>query len=157
MKKFILLVALLALGSASVAAQDRPSAEEARKVVDYYYHGQGRGVILADHFLCTEVALEGEAKNDCRVRHELPAVDQGAEMLLWMNFLVPSGDEAEILVLFSRKGRVRSTAPIAVKGAVRYRTWKKIPTAKAGEWQVTILQELGEEDLELTTFSYRVE
>ena len=157
MKNYFLLVVLIGLSSQTVAAQDRPSAEEARKVVDYYYNGQGRGVILADHFLCTEVALEGEAKNDCRLRHELPAVAQGAEMLLWMNFLVPSGDDAEILMLFSRNGRVRSTAQIAVKGAVRYRTWKKIPTAKAGEWQVTILQELGEEDLELTTFSYRVE
>lgn len=157
MKTSIVLVVMLTLSVPTAMAQDRPSGEEVRKVVDYYYNGQGRGVILADHFLCTEVALEGEAKNDCRVRHELPAVAQGAEMLLWLNFLVPSGDEAEILVLFSRKGRVRSTAPIAVKGAIRYRTWKKIPTAKAGDWQVTVLQELGEEDLELTTFNYRVE
>lgn len=157
MKKFVLLVVMIALGFQTAAAQDRPSAQEVRKVVDYYYNGQARGVILAEHFLCTEVALEGDDKNDCRVTHELPAVAQGAEMLLWLNFLVPSGDEADILVLFSRKGHVRSTAKIAVKGAIRYRTWKKIPTAKVGEWQVTVLQEMGEEDLELATFNYRVE
>ena len=157
MKKLLFLVAIIVFSVQTAAAQDRPSAEAVRKVVDYYYNGQGQGVILAEHYLCTEVALEGDAKNDCRARHALPAVAQGTEMLLWMNFLVPSGDEADILVLFSRKGRVRSTAKMAVKGAIRYRTWKKIPTAKAGDWQVTILQEIGEEDLELATFNYQVD
>ena len=157
MKKLLFLAVMIVLSIQTAAAQDRPAAEEVRQVVDYYYNGQGRGVILAEHFLCTEVALEGDDKNDCRTKHALPAVAQGAEMLLWMNFLVPSGDEADILVLFARKGHVRSTAKIAVKGAIRYRTWKKVPTAKVGEWQVTVLQEMGEEDLELATFNYRVE
>ena len=157
MKKLFFLVVMIVLSAQTAAAQDRPSAEEVRKVVDYYYNGQSRGVILAEHFLCTEVALEGDDKNDCRAKHALPAVAQGAEMLLWMNFLVPSGDEADILVLFSRKNRVRSTAKIAVKGAIRYRTWKKIPTAKVGDWQVTVLQEIGAEDLELATFNYQIE
>ena len=139
------------------AAQERPSAEEVQKVVGYYYRGQGQGVILADHFLCTEVATEGADKNDCRMRHDLPVISQEDEVLVWMNFLVPNTDTADILILFARQGHVRHTAQVAVKGAIRFRTWKKIPTDKAGDWTVTILQELGDSDLELATFSYRVE
>lgn len=157
MKKTPWLLVLIISWPLAGFAQERPAAEEVRKVVAYYYQGQGQGVVLAENYLCTEVSTEGADKNDCRVKHELPVVTQGAEVLLWMNFLVPSDDMAEILVLFKRQGNVRDTARLTVKGAVRYRTWKKVPTDKTGEWTVTVLQELGDTDLELATFNYRVE
>ncbi|MDJ0808840.1 MAG: hypothetical protein QNJ01_01995, partial [Desulfobacterales bacterium] len=94
---------------------------------------------------------------ECRLKHDLPVVNLASEVMLWMNFLVPSGDQGDLLLLFSRQGRVRHTATITVKGAIRFRTWKKIPTDKAGDWTVTILQELGDTDLELASFSYQVE
>ena len=74
-------------------------------------------------------------------------VPQGAEVLLWMNFLVPNGDEGRILILFTRQDRVRHTSQVVVKSAVRYRTWKKIPTDRVGEWTVTILHELGDNQM----------
>lgn len=157
MKRFVMLICLLISSPFTCAAQERPSAEETRRVVDYYYHGQGQGVILTENFLCTEVSTEGTDKNDCRQKHDLPVVNQGSEVLLWMNFLVPTGSEADILVLFARQGRVRHTTSITVKGAIRYRTWKKIPTARTGEWTVTVLQERGDSDFELATFNYQVE
>ena len=157
MKKIVLLLSLMVLWPLVGAAQERPSADDVRLVVDYYYRGQGQGVVLAEHFLCTEVSTEGADKNDCRLKHDLPAVPLGSEVVLWMNFLVPSGDEGDILILYSRQGRVRDTTQVTVKGAVRFRTWKKIPTARTGEWTVTIVQELGDTDLELATINYRVE
>lgn len=157
MKRSFVLVCLAALWPAAAVALERPAAENVRQVIEYYYQGQGQGVILAEHFLCTEVATEGETKNDCRLRHDLPVVPQGAEVMLWMNFLVPNGDEGRILILFTRQDRVRHTSQVVVKSAVRYRTWKKIPTDRVGEWTVTILHELGDNDLELASFNYQVE
>ena len=157
MKRIVLLLGLMALWPLAATAQERPSADDVRRVVDYYYRGQGQGVVLAQHFLCAEVSTEGTDKNECRLKHDSPVVNLGSEVLLWMNFLVPSGDDGDLLLLFSRQGRVRHTASITVKGAIRFRTWKKIPTDKAGDWTVTILQELGESDLELATLSYQVE
>lgn len=157
MKKTVLLLIVFMCLPLAAAAQERPSAEEVRKVVGYYYRGQGQGVVLAEHFLCTEVATEGEDKNECRIRHELPVVSQGAEVSLWMNFLVPSEETADLLITFTRQGHVRDTAQLKVKGAVRYRTWKQVPTGRAGEWTVTVLQELGDTDLELARFAYQVE
>ncbi|MDJ0885288.1 MAG: hypothetical protein QNJ48_14070 [Desulfobacterales bacterium] len=157
MKKIILLLGLMVLWPLAATAQERPSADDVRRVVDYYYRGQGQGVVLAQHFLCSEVSTEGADKNECRLKHDLPVVNLASEVMLWMNFLVPSGDQGDLLLLFSRQGRVRHTATITVKGAIRFRTWKKIPTDKAGDWTVTILQELGDTDLELASFSYQVE
>ena len=75
---------------------------------------------------------------------------------LWMSFLVPADDQASILVSFSRNERVRKTADVNLKGAIRYRTWKTIPTDKPGKWTVTIVQEMSDQDMELGTLEYTV-
>ena len=73
-----------------------------------------------------------------------------------MNFLVPTDAQASILVSFSWNDRVRKTAEVDLKGAIRYRTWKKIPTDKPGRWTVTILQEMPDRDMELGLLEYTV-
>ena len=70
--------------------------------------------------------------------------------------MVPADDQAAILVSFSHNQRVRKTANATLKGAIRYRTWKPIPTDRPGKWTVAIVQELADRDLELTTFDYTV-
>ena len=62
----------------------------------------------------------------------------------------------DIIINFSRQGQVRSTARVKLAGATRYRIWKKVPTDKAGQWNVSIIQELQDKDLEIGTLQYGV-
>ena len=156
MKK-LLILALVLLGlPLTVGAADRPTPQQAFAVIDYYFHGQGQGALLMEYALCAEVAPEGEDKNECRKPADAAAVPLGGEILLWMNFMVPADDQAAILISFSRNDRVRKTADLTLKGAVRYRTWKPIPTDKPGQWTVTIVQEMPDRDMELGSFDYTV-
>ena len=157
MKKLwlIIVVALIGLPVAAGAA-DRPTSQQALAVVDYYFNGKGQGALLMEYTLCSEVAPEGDDKNECRRPSDPAVIPLGEEVLLWMNFLVPADDQASVLLSFARNGRVRKTADLNLKGAVRYRTWKSIPTDKPGRWTVTIIQELPDQDMELVSFDYTV-
>lgn len=73
-----------------------------------------------------------------------------------MNFLVPAGDQPDIIIHFKRNNKVRSVSNLELPGALRYRTWKKIPTEKLGDWEVSIIQELADTDLNLGQFQYSV-
>ncbi len=156
MKYLLVWLTVIISIAGPVAAQERPSAEEARKVITYYYDGKGSGAILMDHVLCQEVGQEGPEKNQCISDNDPGQVAQGQELFVWMSFLVPSEDKADIIVTFSRKGKVRRTASVKLSGATRFRTWKKIPTDKAGSWLVSVMQELEDKDLELGSFQYEV-
>lgn len=150
-----LMVALLAVGMAW--AEEKPTPDEARKVIDYYYHGQGKGAILMDLNICEKVGQEeGPDKNECLGNVDPGQIQLNQELNLWMNFLVPFKDTSDILLAFSRKGKVRHTANIKLNGATRYRTWKRIPTDKAGQWTVSILQELENQDIELGSLQFTV-
>jgi hypothetical protein len=156
MKKLcIIMMAIMGLPLIVVAA-DRPAPEQALDVVNYYFNGKGQGALLMDYRMCSEVAPEGEDKNECRRSADAMAIPQGEDVLLWMSFLVPADDQASILVSFSRNDRVRKTAEVNLKGAIRFRTWKTIPTDKPGQWTVTIVQEMTDRDIELATLNYTV-
>lgn len=151
----VLMVSLLSFSMAW--AGEKPTSDEARKVIDYYFHGKGNGAILMDLSICEKVGLEeGPDKNECLDSVNPGQIQLGDELHLWMNFLVPLNDNADIILAFSRKGKVRRTANIKLAGATRYRTWKRIPTGKAGQWTVTILQELEDQDLELGKMQFTV-
>ncbi len=150
-----LMASLLVFGLAW--AEEKPTPDEARKVIDYYYHGKGKGAILMDMTICEKVGQEeGPDKNECLDSVNPGQIQLNQELHLWMNFLVPLNDNADIILAFSRKGKVRRTANIKLAGASRYRTWKKIPTDKAGQWTVSILQELEDQDLELGSMQFTV-
>lgn len=150
----ILILGLLLAAQASFA-QDRPTSAEALKVIDYYYNGKGQGAVLMDSFLCQQVGKEGALKNEC-LNKAAGQVPVGQEVYLWMNYLVPVGDHADIIINFIRQGKVRHTARVKLAGAMRYRIWKKAPTDKAGQWNVSIIQELENKDLEIGTLKYTV-
>jgi len=156
MKKLCIIV-IFVIGLPLIAwAADRPAPQQARDVVDYYFNGKGQGAVLMDYRICAEVAPEGEDKNECRRSSDAMAIPLGEEVSLWMSFLVPADDQASILVSFSRNERVRKTADVSLKGAIRYRTWKTIPTDKPGKWTVTIVQEMPDQDMVLGTLEYTV-
>ncbi len=156
MKKLCIIV-MAVMGLPLIAwAADRPAPQQALDVVDYYFNGKGQGAVLMEYSICSEVAPEGEDKNECRKPSDAMAIPLGEETFLWMNFLVPADDQASILVSFSRNERVRKTADVRLKGAIRYRTWKNIPTDKPGKWTVTIVQEMPDRDMALGTLEYTV-
>ena len=156
MKKICLLGLLLICLPTLIFAQDKPTPKEARKVIDYYYNGKGKSAILMDYRLCIEIPEKGAEKYECKREITDGKIKKGQEVFLWMNFLVPAGDKAEILLQFKRKDRVRKVLPVSLSGSPRYRTWKKIPTDKTGNWKVSIIQEMDDEDLELGELEFSV-
>lgn len=150
----MLAVWLLVLPLTGMAAE-KPEPAEVMKVVDYYFNGAGGGAVLTEAFLCREVSQEADDKNECAQRVEGP-LDEGQEAYVWMNFLVPVNEEPNIIISFERKEKVRSVVEVKLKSAVRYRTWARIPTGKAGAWTVHILQEMENQDIAFADLTYEV-
>ena len=140
-----------------ILAQEKPAAAEARKVVDYFYQGKGQGAILMAHKLCAQIyEEEGPLKYECQEEITGGQIQKDREVFLWMNYLVPTGDKADIIIHFKRNNKVRSVSNFELPGSLRYRIWKKIPTDKIGDWQVDIIQEMEDTDLNLGNFQYAV-
>lgn len=157
MKQLCILITAVLLALGTAAAQERPTADETRKVIDYYYHGKGGGAVLTELQICEGIGQEeGPQKNECLNKLNPGQVQLGQELHVWMNFLVPLDDTADIIVSFSRKGKVRRTATVKLTGATRFRTWKRIPTDKTGQWTITVMQELADQDLDLGSLQYSV-
>ena len=157
MKKTICAFAIAAVCSSfAVMAQDKPTPAEARKVIEYYFNGKGQGAIPMDYKLCKKIAEQGEMKNECVAEIADNKVGKGEEAYLWMNFLVPAGEESKILVQYSRNDKVRNTSNISLGGATRYRTWKKVPTGTAGDWKIMMVQEMENGDLDIGQMSFSV-
>jgi hypothetical protein len=140
----------------AVIAQDKPTPEEARKVINYYFNGKGNGVVPMEYKLCKEISQKGDMKNECVSEITNKKIAKGEDAFLWMNFLVPVGEESKILLQYSRKSKVRNTSNISLGGATRYRTWKKIPTATAGSWKVKMIQELENADIDIGQLEFSV-
>ena len=157
MKKiiYVLAMSLFFMPMLSIA-QDKPGSEEVKKVIDYYLYGGGKGVVPMEAKFCGEVALEGENKNECVSVLSAQSIMKNQEAYLWMNFMVPAGEQAKILLQYSRDNMVRDVDTIAISSSIRYRTWKRVPTNKAGTWNVMILQEMPKSDVEVVQLQYSV-
>ncbi len=156
MKKVIAWILMVILPSLAVAL-DRPNALEVKKVIDYYKKGQGKGVILVETVLCKGVHRKGPDAKDPTDIVTTTSFKQGETILLWMNFLVPERDRANIHFEFIRRGKVRRAEDLEITGATRYRSWKRLSTSRKGTWEVVISQELKDRDVELSKITYTVE
>ena len=156
MKKIGLLTILLFCLPSILLAQDKPTSAEVQEVINYYYQGKGQGAVLVAHKLCAQIYEEGPYKFECQEVISGGQIEQNREAFLWMNYLVPAGDNPEIIIHFIRNNKVRSVQNLELPGAIRYRTWKKIPTEKLGDWKVSIIQELADSDLNLGEINYSV-
>jgi hypothetical protein len=156
MMKIGLLVCVLLWLPSIIWAQEKPTSVEVKKVVDYYYQGKGQGVILMAQKLCAQIYEEGPLKYECQEEITGGQIQKDREVFLWMNYLVPTGDKTEIIIHFKRNNKVRSVSNFELPGALRYRIWKKIPTDKIGDWQVDIIQEMEDTDLNLGDLQYSV-
>jgi len=141
MKKKILMALLLMSAPSLALAGDAPDANKVKEVLNYYHNGST--VTLVDYKLCAAIGKDGAAKNECAEVIESTQIEKGSKAYLWMNFLVP-GDQTEkanVLVQFKYKGKAMDGAEIQMPQSIRYRTWKRLPTKKSGDWQVSIEQE----------------
>ena len=152
-----LLCLLLSLFSFSALAVDVPSAAETKKVLDFYYNGQGQGVVLFETLLCKEIAKEGDNKNNCSEVITNGTATKGEAVNLWMAYLVPNGEENQnIIVQFEHKGVTRMVKNIQINGSIRYRTWRKISFNKTGSWTAKIFHEKGDDTILLNSVNITV-
>ena len=145
MKKIILTTCSMIL-SLSAFAAEVPTSAEAKKVLDYYYNGQGQGVVMIENKLCTEINKEGDNKNNCADTLSPSSLTVNQKLNLWMAFLVPNDDPAQnIIIQFEHNGIARMVKDVKVSGSIRYRTWRKVSFNKAGNWTVKIIHDKGDD------------
>lgn len=156
MKKAFIIIVLIAVLPSLGLAIEKPSSKETKKVMDYYNNGKGNGAVLVDAVFCTQMGKEEDTKNDCIQSFAGNDIKVGDDVYLWMNFMIPVDDMAEIIITYTRNDRIRKTQKVTLNSAFRYRTWKKIETGKPGKWTVQIFQEIGDEDVDLGVLSYMV-
>ena len=130
-----MLFVLPLLFSQSSFAQTKPTSESAKSFLDFYYKGQGKGVVLADIQVCTDVV---EAR--CEETVDPSLLQAGMKYKIWMAFVVPEGDEVDSLSLqFTKDGQPQHTRDLSVKGSIRYRTWRNFNPSEAAIWEVKVL------------------
>jgi len=137
------LVLLLTFALAvPVAAQgaDKPGAETASRVVDYYY-SDATDPILLSFQLCAGVHDEGPNENNCTETLDPQSIEPGEPVYLWMKFLVPRDASATVLTQLDHKGLTRQTFSRDLGGALRYRTWHRATIDRTGEWEIKVFHE----------------
>lgn len=118
-----------------------PSADEIKKVTNYFLKGKDGGPILMDFQLCTDVAKNEEGKNTCAA--ELPAsAKKGDAVTAFVRFFAPKGGKYEDLkIKFLLDGEVRTTSDFTVTDSwTGYTNYKKTTLSKAGNWEVQVLR-----------------
>lgn len=130
----------------SCLAHGKPTPEEVKHVIDYYYRGQDQGVLLADLKLCDEVYTKGDQKNECMAERTGDSLNAGERTVVWMMFMVPRGVEPQnIMLQLNYRGMTMSVKRARVTSAIRYRTWETIKPDRPGEWTLKIFLDKGEE------------
>ncbi len=135
-------------------AQAKPSSAEIKKVLEYYYGSTSDAVVVVDTRLCSDVATQGEHKNECTATISSTAIEVGQPSFLWINFFVPANaGEQKILVQFNQNGVTRMTRQLTLSGAIRFRAWKKFALDRPGKWSIKILQDKQSGVKELASFA----
>lgn len=156
--RVLLFSLMLVLAPQLAFASAKPSHEEARKVVDYYFHGKGMGPVLLDAKICRDVQREGDEKNECADELTSQAIKKGESIYVWMAYMLPQGDEPQnIIVQFENGGVTRMVKNHQVTGQLRYRTWQKVTLDKVGAWKVKIVHDNGSSTDVLGTIEATVE
>jgi hypothetical protein len=123
-----------------VLSISQPAPDAVKAVFEHYFKGQGKGAVLAEAYLCKKIeTAKGETQNDClEAAGESGA--KGDKVEVYMTFLVPKGDEAELMVQAVHNNIVRTTRDVKVNGTtIRYRTWRTFTLEKPGKWEFRIV------------------
>ena len=127
--------------AAARPAPAAPSADEIKKVTDYFLYGKDQGPILMDFILCAEVGRNDQGKLDCLKTLE-STVKKGTAITAFVRFFGPKGGKYEDLtVKFLLDGDVRSTSDFTVTEAwTGYSNYKKSTATKTGTWTIQVLR-----------------
>ena len=151
MTLFQKLAVLALLCSTAAVAQDAgtvatpppptPTAEEIKKVVDYYMNGINGGPILIELKACSKVDTDKASAtlNDCK-EPVVGKVKKGS-ISAWMLWFVPKGAKYDdVTVQILHEGQVRETKDIPLMDSMRSRTWKSANLSKPGKWTFKIMR-----------------
>jgi hypothetical protein len=140
----VLSTSIFAEDAAAPAApvQPPPSADEVRRVLDYYYNGKDRGPTLVELKACLKVDTQKDSttKFDC-VEEVKGAVKLNTLVHGWMMWLLPKGANYDDVALqFAHEGQVRSTIDIKLEGEMRSRTFRSQQLSKKGKWTISVVR-----------------
>lgn len=132
-----MLLLLLLLAFTNIHAQTKPTPETTLAVLNFYFNGQGQGVILADMKVCKTIE-----ENECVENIPANSLKKDEQYMIWMMYVVPRGDEVkDIIVQFNQNGITRFTKDVSVSGSIRYRTWKSFSLNRVGEWEIKVFHD----------------
>lgn len=140
---FAILAGIFAASAVPAAETSEPAAitsEEAKKVIDYYFYGQGGGAVFMDAALCRNVETDGPNKNNCKNDIDLHHFPLDETITAWASCLVPKDDSGTIYVEFSNMGMSWKITPLEFKSSIRYRNWATYKLDKPGEWTISFKQ-----------------
>jgi len=150
----ILLLAAFLCPTLALAAD--VDGNKVKEVMEYYHNG--KTIVLVESVFCSEIAKEGDMKNECATPVDPKSIVKGSKTYVWMNFFVPGDDvdKANVLVQYKHKGRAIDSSEISMSQSIRYRTWRRLATQKEGDWQISIEQENENGYVNLGTLDYTV-
>ncbi len=156
--RIVVLSAALGLAPMLAAAGDKPTPDEAKKVLDYYYHGKGMSPLLLETKICHDIQRDGDEKNECAGDITGQAIKKGDNDYIWMAFMAPSGNDTQnVIVQLELNGAVRWVKNVQVAGGLRSRSWLKHAFDKAGAWKLKISLDNGNSVEQLGTMDLNVE
>lgn len=146
MRKMLILASCLALLPLAALAQEKPTPAEAKKFLDFYLNGQGKGVVLVEMKVCEGIGEEAENLNECEGAVDLNSLEKGNAYYVWTVFLVPNGDKVDgIEIQFHQGGETKLSKEASVIGSIRYRNWRRFVPRLAGSGEIKVVR--GEETL----------
>lgn len=129
---------------AKLAQGTKPTPEDVKRVLNYYFHGKGMGPVLIEAKICQDIIAESEDKNECGGDITTQAIKKGESVYLWMAYMVPSGDETQnIVVLFEKGGVMRKVENLQVSSQLRNRSWIKVSFDAVGPWLLKVVRDTG--------------
>ncbi|MBS1150365.1 MAG: hypothetical protein H6Q89_2063 [Myxococcaceae bacterium] len=141
----VILLATFALAQdagTAAPAQPPPSADEVRRVLDYYFNGKDRGPTLVELKACLKVdgAKDSPTRFECIEEVKGP-VKLNTNVHGWMTWFLPKGSNYDDVVLqFSHEGTVRSTIDVKLDQEMRARTWRSQNMSKKGKWTISVVR-----------------
>ena len=133
-----------------------PSNREILAVQNFFLDGNVPVPILVDLQLCSDVPKKGENKFNCENPLDEKLLTPGDQFYVWMNYLVPDGQDGKVLVQLNQSGITHLAKTLPIKSSLRYRTWVKMSLPEKGTWEVPIYLRARNEMKEITTLTLNV-
>lgn len=117
----------------------QPAPDQVKAVFEHYWEGQGKGIVIAEAFLCAKIEQKDKDKKyDCVER--VTSAKKEDKVDVYIVYLLPKGEEKEIQIQAALDGTVRETKDVKINGSfIRGRTYRNFTLKKAGKWEFKIM------------------